>query len=459
MIGKNSIHPGSFRDPAGFLFFRQGILYRQINKCYQNHYELFQNSGLYKTLTSNNLLIPHEEVSLPAEQPDSAFRIIKPNQIPFISYPYEWCFSQLKQAALLTLEIQKISLDHGMILKDASVYNVQFFQGKPIFIDTLSFERYDLGRPWNAYRQFCRHFLAPLALMSMKDVRLGQLFRIFSDGIPLDLASSILPKRTWLNTGLLMHIHLHSRSERKYANVHVPIKLREISRKSLLGILDSLTITIDRMYWQPEGTEWADYYQNTNYSVQAFEHKKEVVKQYLEMIRPITVWDLGANNGIFSRIASEKGIATVAFDIDPACVELNYREIVQRKEQNHLTLLLDLTNPSPGIGWDNAERDALQKRGPADTAFALALIHHLAISNNIPFGRIAEFLSNICNSLIIEFVPKTDSQVQKLLLNRKDIFWQYDIQHFERSFSDFFKIECREKIKSSDRFLYLMIKK
>ena len=450
------ILPSSFRDPSGFLFFREGTLYRQINRAYQDHYNQFISSGLYEKLSSKQLLIPHEDVDIPPEDPDTAFKIIKPLQIPFISYPYEWSFSQLKHAALLTLEIQKISLEYGMTLKDASAYNVQFFKGRPIFIDTLSFERYESGKPWIGYRQFCQHFLAPLALMHYTDIRLGQMLRTNIDGIPLDLTSRLLPGKTWLNPGILMHIHLHAKSEKKYADVHVPLKSREVSKNALLGLLDNLTTTIEKMQWQPKGTEWAEYYQDTNYSKDAFEHKKEIVARFLALAHPKTVWDMGANNGLFSRLASNNKILTIAFDIDPACVELNYREIVKNKEQDLLPLLLDLTNPSPGIGWQNKERDSLIGRGPADTVLALALIHHLAISNNVPLDRIAEFFSKMCHSLIIEFVPKSDSQVQKLLMNRKDIFNEYTQQCFESDFNKYFEIIQRTGIDGSSRMLYLM---
>jgi len=450
------ILPSSFRDPSGFLFFRDGNLYRQINRTYQSHYDEFIKSGLYDKLSSKQLLISHQDVDLPPENLDTAFKIIKPLQIPFVSYPYEWSFSQLKHAALLTLVIQKISLEYGMTLKDASAYNVQFFKGKPIFIDTLSFERYESGKPWIGYHQFCQHFLAPLALMQYTDIRLGQMLRTNLDGIPLELASKLLPKKTGLNLGIMMHIHMHAKSEKKYADVHVPLKFREVSKNGLLGMLDNLTSTIEKMQWQPEGTEWAKYYQDTNYSKEAFEHKKEIVTHFLELAHPYAVWDMGANNGLFSRIASNNKIPTIAFDIDPACVELNYREILKNKEQDLLPLLLDLTNPSPGIGWQNEERDSVMGRGPADTVLALALIHHLAISNNVPLNRIAEFFSKICRSLIIEFVPKCDSQVQKLLMNREDIFDNYTQHSFEKDFNAFFDIIQRVDIVGSARILYLM---
>jgi hypothetical protein len=449
------ILPSSFRDPSGFLFFREGNLYRQINRSYKDQYNQFIESGLYKKLVSKDLMIPHTDVDISPEDADHSYKIIKPLPIPFISYPYEWSFSQLKDTALLTLKIQKISMEYDMSLKDASAYNVQFFNGRPLFIDTLSFERYEPQNPWVAYRQFCKQFLAPLALMHYTDIRLGKLSHTYIDGIPLDLGSKLLPKKTWLNFGILMHIHLHARSEKKYAGVHEQIKPRGITRHSLLGLLDNLTSTIKKMQWQPEGTEWAEYYQDTNYSHEAFEHKKEIVAHFLNLANPEMVWDLGANNGLFSRLASNRKIPTLAFDIDPACVELNYREIAKNRELYLLPLLMDLTNPSPGIGWQNKERDSLIGRGPADSVLALALIHHLAISNNVPLGRIAEFFSKISNSLIIEFVPKTDSQVQKLLMTREDIFSDYDESHFENSFKEYFALEQKIPVHNSERTMYL----
>lgn len=446
----------SFRDPSGFIFFRNGVLYRQINKKYTDNYNLFLKTGLYKELTAKKMLISHEETDISPERPEDAYITIRPRQIPFISYPYEWCFSQLKHAALLTLKIQKISLAHGLSLKDASAYNVQFLEGRPVFIDTLSFEQYDEGKPWIAYRQFCQHFLAPLLLMQYTDIRLNQLSRVFLDGIPISLASSLLPKKTWCNLGILIHIHMHARSERKYADSRETVQIGGVRKKSLLGLIDNLITTIEKMDWQPEGTEWAKYYDETNYSDEAFEHKKALVASYLDIVQSKTVWDLGANNGLFSRIASNRGIYTVSFDCDPACTEQNYRQIVQDHNKSLLPLLLDLTNPSPSLGWENNERLSLIDRGKADMVFALALMHHLAISNNVPFRKIAEFCATISNFLIIEYIPKDDSQVRKLLLNRQDIFSEYSQENFEASFGEFFIILRRESIKNSQRTMYLM---
>lgn len=450
--------PGSFRDPSGFLFWHDGSLHRQINISYKRHYDCFMSSGLYESLTNTGLLIPHQEATVEPAQPQVAYKIIQPERIDFISYPYEWCFSQLKDAALTTLRIQREALDFGLSLKDASAYNIQFQKGKPVFIDTLSFEIYKEGQPWVAYRQFCQHFLAPLALMSYRDIRLNQLLRIYIDGIPLDLASALQPLRTRFHLSLFSHVHLHSRSQKRFAEKALDTSQVKMSHIGLLGLIDNLESTIQHLNWQPQDTEWANYYQETNYSANALDHKRQIVDEFLNQIRPRSLWDLGANTGVFSRIASNKGIPTISFDNDPAAVEMNYLECRKNGEINTLPLVVDLTNPSPSLGWQNRERMSLTERGPADTVLALALVHHLAISNNVPLSRLAFYFNSICDSLIIEFVPKTDSQVQRLLVSRDDIFTDYNQQTFEFEFGRFFNIENSVKIKDSERTIYLMRK-
>ncbi|MCX6840726.1 MAG: SAM-dependent methyltransferase [candidate division WOR-3 bacterium] len=384
------------------------------------------------------------------------FKVIAPDVIPFVSYPYEWSFSQLRDAALATLSVEKSALGHGMSLKDASAYNIQFRACRPVLIDTLSFEEYREGEPWVAYRQYCQHFLAPLALMSHTDVRLGQLMRVNIDGIPLDLASRLLPGKTKLVLGLATHIHLHAQAQRRYADKPVKPAGRRMSRMAFLGLIDSLESTTRKFEWKPQGTEWGNYYDATNYSDASLDHKRQVVADYMARLNPKTVWDLGANTGLFSRIAADRGIPTVAFDIDPAAVELNYLDCRKRDEKNMLPLLIDLTNPSPGIGWQNHERQSLIERGPCDTALALALIHHLAIGNNLPFDRIVDFLAGICRTLVIEFVPKTDSQVQRLLATREDIFPGYTKEGFEQAFSARFAVLASSPVRDSERTIYLM---
>ncbi len=452
--------PGSFRDPAGSLFFQDGVMYRRINMVYKEHYDHLMACGLYEKLTEADLLIPHTEVDIPLKSSVSPYKVIRPEVIPFISYPYEWCFSQLKDAALSTLRVQKTALSFDMILKDASAYNIQFRNGKPVHIDTLSFEKYREGAPWIAYGQFCQHFLAPLALMRNKDIRLNQLSRIYIDGIPLDLASALLPRRTAFRFGLLSHIHFHAKSQRRFADTAIKSgNAKKVSRMGLSAIVDSLESTVKGLKWKPDATEWSNYYEEDNYSSTAFDEKKRCLSDFLEKAKPASVWDIGANIGIFSRVASDMGIPTMSFDIDPAVVERNYLDSVRNNETNILPLLIDVKNPSPGIGWANEERMPLLDRGHADAIFALALIHHLAISNNVPLGKIALFFSRICKWLIIEFVPKTDSQVQRLLRTREDVFPDYNEQNFEAVFEEFFEIHDRRRLADSERILYLMEKR
>lgn len=450
--------PGSFRDPSGHLFFKDGVLYRQVNQCYQKQYNHLIESGLYDDLISLGLLIPHEEAEVSLDSSNDIYKLLMPEILPFVSYPYEWCFSQLKDAALATLRILDKALSHGMILKDASAYNIQFIDGRPVLIDTLSFDEYAEGCPWVAYKQFCQHFLTPLMMMSTVDIRFNQLFRIYIDGIPLDLASKVLPFRTKLSFSSLLHIHMHAASQAQHSDRTIDkSKFKgKVSKQSLLGLIDSLKSSVTKLQWTPKGTEWVDYYDDDSYSADALDKKKQLVIDYLNIAEPKRVWDLGGNTGVFSRIARDNGAETISFDVDPACVEVNYREVVKNGEKNLLPLLLDLTNPSPGIGWDCDERMTLSERGPVDLIMALALIHHLAISNNVPLVRISEFLASLCKWLIIEFVPKSDPKVIKLLATREDVFPDYTQQGFEESFKGQFDIQSSCKIASSERVLYLM---
>jgi len=455
---------GSFRDPSGFMFKHEGKLYRQVNQKYQEEYDLLMNSGLYDQLNKSRTLVAHKEIELAlAPRPEIAYKVIQPENIDFISYPYEWCFNQLKDAAILTLAIARRALEFGMSLKDASAYNIQFHQGRPIFIDTLSFEKYEEGLPWIAYKQFCQHFLAPLALMAKTDIRLGQLLKNHIDGIPLDLASKLLPASTKLSFGLSTHIHLHARSQKKYADKNVSqqevVSKGKLTKATMLALFDSLLSTVRSLNVKTIETEWADYYQDNNYTESSFEAKRDLVRSFVSQVSPKTVWDLGANTGEFSRVASDMQIPTEAFDIDPGAVQQNYDQVKQNKEKFMLPLVMDLTNPSPALGWHNAERSSMQARGPVDLVMALALIHHLAIANNVPLVKVASYFKGLGEYLIIEFVPKEDSQVKRLLSSRLDIFPDYTLAGFRQGFEHHFTILEEKQVEGSKRTLFLMQRK
>lgn len=461
------IDPASFRDPSGFVFRGEdGLVHRQVNRRYASDFRLLMDSGLYEELTAAGLLVRHEEVSLEHGVTDDAIAVLRPEQIPFVSYPYEWCFGQLKRAALHTLEIQRRAMAKGLSLKDASAYNIQFEGARSIFIDTLSFEAYRDGSPWVAYRQFCQHFLAPLALMAKRDMGLSHLLQANVDGVAVDFASSLLGRGTWLNWGLLIHLHLHGRAVQKRSSEQIAsrdvdarrdeIAQRKMSKSALEAFIGSLEGTVKSLRLSKVETTWSGYYQTHSYTGEGETAKKNLVKEYLDRCAPKMVWDLGANTGTYSRVAAEMGAYTMAFDVDWGCVERNYQACVDEKLENITPLWLDLANPSPAIGWANRERKSLGERGPADAVLALALIHHLCIGNNTPLGAVADYFSTLTRHLIIEFVPKEDGQTQRLLESREDIFDDYTREGFESAFGRRFNVLDSRPIADSQRVLYLM---
>jgi hypothetical protein len=452
---------GSFRDPSGMILVENGVILRCVRKSYKKEFDHLIESGLYEKLAHRKLLIPHKEVSSKYTEDDSIYKTIQPEQIPFISYPYEWSFTQLKDAAKLTLQVQKIALQYGMILKDASAYNVQFYKGKPIFIDTLSFEIYDERLPWVAYQQFCKHFLVPLVLMQYLGYKCGLLPKVFIDGVDLDLASSLLPWSTRFRMSLLLHIHIHAKSQNYYAGKGDKISKnkRTMGKVAMQGLIDSLFSCISNAKNKKLNTEWGRYYRITNYSDEAMSHKKIIVEDFINRIKPASVCDLGGNNGTFSRIPASKKIPTLSFDIDPVAIDCSYKYAREKKESMILPLVMDLTNPSPSLGWSNRERMSFTERVNCDMVLALALIHHLAISNNVPLKDLADFFAMCGKTIVIEFVPKADSQVKKLLDSRKDIFYEYDQKNFESIFSEVFKIIDSVPVNGTVRTLYLMERK
>ncbi|MFA0080651.1 hypothetical protein AB4383_01335 [Vibrio breoganii] len=456
----------SFRDNSGFVLSKNGQVYRQINKVFQDEFESYVTSGLHQALIKHGLVVDYKEVDVELDFVSSEvkYKVIKPTQIAHISYPYEWCFSQLKDAALLTLEVQLLALEFGFTLKDANSYNVQFHKGRPIFIDTLSFLRYKQGS-WVAYRQFCQHFLAPLLLKSKCDYRLGRLAELYIDGIPLDLASKLLPLSSWFNINVLSHIHLHSKVQSYYAgksqigNSKLKKANDTISKSKLKSIIQSLKSTIIKTEWRNTSTEWGEYYENNNYSESAMNEKYNFIDEYLRSQEtPIeSVADIGANNGYFSRLASLYSDRVVSFDIDELAVEKNYKKIKADKETSITPIVLDLLNPTSAIGWANKERNSFIERSGFEVVFALAIIHHLAIGNNLPFNEIIKLFHCITlHTLVIEFVPKEDSQIKKMLKTREDIFDNYNEKEFENSFSDKFEIIKKQKISHSTRTLYFL---
>lgn len=456
---------GSFRDPAGVVFRRNGVVHRHVRPSGFAAYRRLMSSGLYAALVGERLLVPHEDLGPEPGSGESA-TVLRPQQIPMISYPYEWSLSQLRDAALVTLRAHALALRYGMVLKDASAFNVQFVGCEPLLIDTLSFAPYE-GGPWLAYRQFCQHFYGPLVLGASRDARLVGISRQFIDGVPLTLVSRLLPRLSYLRPGPLLHLHLHARAETAWskadgrpghatsASGFAPASTTSPTPSRLEALAQSLERGVNAITWSTRSA-WSNYYAaRESYADAAFAHKDRVVADWLSRAAPSTVWDLGANTGHFSRLAAAAGARTVALDADAACVDVLYRDLRQDATATGvLPLVMDLANPSPAIGWANAERMTLAERGPADLIMALAVAHHLAIGNNVPLLALAAYLASLGRRAIIEFVPKADPMVQGLLRSRADVFDDYTEVGFEQAIERYFTIDERVTLTPSTRTLY-----
>jgi 2-polyprenyl-3-methyl-5-hydroxy-6-metoxy-1,4-benzoquinol methylase len=448
-------HPSSYRDPSGFIFEKEGVLYRQVNKIFKEDFDHFINSGCYEAFVKKGFLIPHETTGENLTGTEEYYKTLKPETVPFISYAYEWSFDMLKDAALLTLQLLKEAVDFGLILKDATPYNIQWHRGKLIFIDSLSFEKYNEQEPWIAYRQFCESFLSPLLLMHYSKQPLQQLQLAYPEGIPLAVTKSLLPRRSRFSLHTYLHIHLHARVSSK-SNTNSS-QQNKFSKQKLLNLVSSLETLINKLKLPAQKTTWSEYYDEASQRNDYLEQKKQLIQQWTGSLTTIkTAADLGANDGVFSKLLAEQNIFTVATDFDPLCINNLYAEIKKNNQQYLQPLVIDLSNPSPAIGVNNTERLSFISRTKVDLAMALAVIHHLAIGKNIPLEKIASLFNQVGGYLIIEFVPKDDEKIQFMLKSKEDIYTHYTEENFESAFIKHFTIQNKQKVGSSGRTLYLM---
>lgn len=453
-----SSHASSYKDRDGFIFKHREKIYRCINASYFDNYQLLMQSGLYAQLTKKKWLVSHEEITGNAELTIANSIIILPQQIQYISYAYEWSFAMWQDAALLTLNIAKEAIEKGMLLKDATSFNIQFVNGKPIFIDTLSFEKYNTQQPWVAYRQFCECFVGPLLLQKYCHVEMGKLFMVYPNGIPLEVVKSLLPAKAKWNLHNYLHVYLQA-SVKKGKQKDNAAAAKNFSQQKMLVLLNGLASYIAKLQPKKNKTTWDDYYGGTILSDAYLQEKTRLVQAFTKTVSFTSLVDLGANDGHFSGLFKNTQVQVVAVDADVNCINALYEKIKKEKITNILPLINTLNNPSPAIGWNNAERSSFNERIKGDMIFALALVHHLAIGCNVPLDMIAAWLAPMGKYLLIEFVPKTDEKVQLLLQNREDIFDNYTVTDFENLFSKNYTILLQEKITGTERILYLMEKK
>ncbi len=453
-------HQASFRDPSGYIFHDGDALRRVINPIYFPQYNKLKESGFFKTLIKQEMLIPHTETSVAEDK-----IVITPEHIPFITNPYEWSFQQFKHAALHTLKIQKYALSKGFILKDASAYNVTFHKGKPVFIDTLSFDFYEEGTPWRAYKQFITHFFGPLVLAKYHGTEIFKMLQTHIDGIPVKLIASLLPGKTKLSATIHTNIHLLAKMESKHSEDYkAETKVARLSKKAQSNILESLFNFIKKLELN-ESSEWGNYYDKTNYETAAFEGKKKLIREWVTPLNPQRLIDVGGNDGTFARTVLDKVPDVLVTDIDSNAVDYNYKQLQENKETNMLPFVCDVLQPAPGIGFNNTERNSLLERlreYKPDITMALALIHHITLSGNVPFEKSAEFFAKFSETLIIEFPKREDSWAESLLVRKREFINHFDFYNendFETGYLQFFTIEKKEIVPGTKRVLYLMKRK
>lgn len=449
-------HPASYRDPSGFVFRYDGKWHRQVNNGYRGDYLQLTGSGLYDQLTAKGLLLPHTEIPENYTGSDDWFKTLLPEQLAFISLPDEWSPAQLKDAALCTLSITRISIEHDMILKDATPRNIQFPNGRPVLIDSLSFERYDPVRPWVAYRQFCECFLYPLFLHHYLGMGTHRIVSAWPEGIPAGITARMLPFRSRMRLGAWLHVFLPATVSRK---VRPDAPAPAFSKTRLLHVLSNLEDTVRRLGSPPSRDPggWSGYYDKGILSKAYLQEKQRLFTALIDSIDVGSALDLGANDGHFSLLLAEKNIPVIAAEGDWRCVQTLYCGL--RKEQPVQALCVDIANPTPAAGFDHRERSSFSDRAVSDLVVALALIHHLVLGRNIPLPMVAGYLARLTRHwLIAEFVPLNDERSRQLIRNKSAYPTPYDQAAFEKQFSAWFTIERSTLIPGTERVLYLLKK-
>jgi hypothetical protein len=445
----------SYRDPVARVVKKQDGWYRYIFKSYQKEFDHLTQSGLYQELVEKGLMICHEELPTDNDDP-TIYKLIKPDQILFQSYPFEWSYSQWQKAILAFLEINTITLRYGMILKDATPFNFYLSNGKAVLLDTSSFIFFSKNDPWVAYKQFCEEFLGPVALMHFNGALWSGITKTYLRGLPLAFVSKQLSRASWLNLTCLLHIHWHARFTQKETNKKVQKGFDTEKLLSLLGMIRSSISSWKKPYQFKD--HWPAYYQQDfeNYLVE----KEKVIVNWLLETKPKTVIDLGANTGRFAVIAAKHAKYVIALDKDETCIDLIENEIEHRFLNNITALVGDLAQPTPDLGVLNKEYTSIFARGKSDMALGLALIHHLCIEMNISLNQVAEMFSTFTDGFaVVEFIPTEDERVVQLLANRGDIFTDYNEENFIKSFSIYFNLLNDVELTSSKRKLFLWQKR
>ena len=451
--------PGSFRDPESRVFYSNGHVYRALSRNGLADFEAVAATGLF----GDPRIVRTELVDDPPDAsgllPTPTAGVLRHERIPFVSYPYEWTFSMLKDAALLQLDLLLAALEHGLVLKDATPYNVQFTGGRPVFIDVGAFERLREGELWVGYRQFCMMYLFPLLLTALKGVSFQPWLRGSIDGITASEARALLSFRDRFRRGLFTNVFLHARLERRDVDSGSAIK-RELSRSGaerqlIRANVRKMRKLVTRLGWSPPHGTWLDYAEHNTYDEADARRKDEFVRKVATSKAWPLAWDLGCNTGRLSRIAAEGAGTVVAMDADHAAVEVLYRSLRDGGDGRILPLTMNVADPSAGLGWRGLERKALLERGRPDLVLALALVHHVTIGGNVRIDEFVDWLATLGGAAVVEFPTRDDPMVRKLLSRKRDgLHPDYNRESFERCLRQAFEVRRVEELASGTRILY-----
>lgn len=453
-----SVDPGSFRDWDSRVFHADGRVLRALSEDGLAAWRAFAGSRLFGEAVAEGKLVATEEVEGTGLGVDAA-AILEHERIPFVSYPYEWPFAMLRDAALLQLELLRRALAEDLTMKDASSYNVQWRGARPVFVDVGSFERLPDGEPWQGYRQFCMLFLNPLLLQAYKGIPFQPWLRGSLAGISPTDARRALTGRDLLRRGVLTNVALHARLERRHAaserDVRRDLERAGFRKELIVANVKRLEKLVRGLEWEPGRTEWSGYGATTSYTEPDAARKEAFVREVAAARRRDLVWDVGCNEGRHARIAAEHARTVVAFDQDAAVVDRLYRELAAEGATEILPLVGDVTDPSPGLGWRGQERLPLEARGRPDLTLCLAVLHHVAIGGNVPVAEFLSWLAGLGTELVIEFPTRDDARVAALLRRKRPgAHPDYDLRPFEAALEERFEVGRREELAGGARVLY-----
>lgn len=466
MIPEDFQDPGSFRDPDGYVFKIGHRIFRALRKSGAESYIEAKNNGLLQCLEEKNLIIKSWEATKADFTDFECFDptidiIIEQQRIPVFSYPFEWSFDMLKDAAILSLDLLLLATRFNYSLKDSSAYNIQFLGSHPIFIDIPSIKPYVKNEPWIGYTQFCQHFLFPLLIFTSKKIPFSPFLKTHLDGIPVQITKKILGFHAFKSWGIMKHVALQSWLQGHFAaeqkELRESAKSVRFTLKHVISLATEMRQSIKKISRTKSDSVWSNYQDNRIYEKETIEQKKHFITQHLQQLKPQCILDLGCNTGEFSLLGAQHGAYVIAIDSDEPSINQLYLHCKQTKEQRILPIVMDITNPTPQLGWELMERQSIFERFNPDCVLLLALTHHLCLTSNIGWKQIFSFLQRLkARQVIVEFVPKSDPMAIQLLANKEDIFDWYTENMFIKEATKQYCIIDQVQLHKTGRTLYCL---